>query len=67
VFENMLIEGFGGVEITVRRLKNGAIDPYVVRIAQNRLYFDPHSSEAGFHRRLVHWLCDVDGLRRGGP
>lgn len=45
VFENMLIEGEGGVEVTVRRLKNGVVDPYVVRIAWHRLYGDPHSSE----------------------
>ena len=45
VFENMLIEGEGGVEVTVRKLKSGVIDPYVVRIAWHRLYGDPHSSE----------------------
>jgi hypothetical protein len=48
VFENMLVEGFGGVEVTVRKLRNGVIDPYVVRIAWNRLYFDPHSCEEDF-------------------
>jgi hypothetical protein len=46
VFDNMLVEGEGGLEVTVRKLKNGAIDPYVVRIAHDRLYGDPHSSEA---------------------
>jgi hypothetical protein len=45
VFENMLIEGEGAVEVTVRQLKNGVVDPYVVRIAWHRLYGDPHSSE----------------------
>jgi hypothetical protein len=48
VFENMLVEGMGGVEVTVRKLRNGVIDPYVVRIAWNRLYFDPHSCEEDF-------------------
>jgi hypothetical protein len=38
VFENMLVEGFGGIEVTVRKLKSGAIDPYVVRISYDRLY-----------------------------
>lgn len=46
VFENMLIEGEGAVEVAVRRQRNGVIDPYVVRISYDRLYGDPHSSEA---------------------
>lgn len=46
VFENMMIEGEGAVEVAVRQLRNGVIDPYVVRIAPDRLYGDPHSSEA---------------------
>lgn len=45
VFENMLIEGEGAVEVTVRQQKSGVVDPYVVRIAWHRLYGDPHSSE----------------------
>lgn len=48
VFENMMVEGYGGVEVTVRKLRNGVVDPYVVRIAWNRLYYDPHSCEADF-------------------
>ena len=46
VFENMLVEGEGGVEVTVKKLKNGAIDPRVVLIPHHRLYGDPHSREA---------------------
>lgn len=45
VFENMLIEGEGGIEVGVRKLRNGMVDPYVVRISYDRLYGDPHSSE----------------------
>lgn len=48
VFNNMLVEGFGGVEVTVRQGRGGVIDPYIVRIAWNRLYYDPHSSETDF-------------------
>lgn len=48
VFDNMLVEGYGGVEVTVRKLKSGIIDPYVIRISWDRLYRDPHSSEADF-------------------
>lgn len=48
VFENMLIEGVGGVEVTVRKLRNGVVDPYVVRISWDRLYADPHSAETDY-------------------
>ena len=48
VFANMLVEGFGGVEVTVRKLKNGAIDPRILYVQWDRLYFDPHSCEADF-------------------
>jgi hypothetical protein len=44
VFENMLVEGLGGVEVTVRKVR-GQIDPYVIQIAHDRLYRDPHSCE----------------------
>jgi hypothetical protein len=68
VFENMLIEGFGGVEITVRKLKSGAIDPYVVRIAQNRLYHDPHSAEPDFsdasYLGYVTWMDFAAALQK---
>lgn len=47
VFENMLVEGFGGVEVGVTRTRSG-IDPKVTRIGFDRLYFDQHSSEADF-------------------
>jgi hypothetical protein len=46
VFQDMLVPGEGAVEVTVRKLRNGVIDPYIVRIANDRLYGDPHSSEA---------------------
>jgi hypothetical protein len=59
VFENMLVEGFGGVEVGVQKVRD-AIDPKVTRIAHNRLYHDPHSSEADFSddnfRGYVTWM-----------
>jgi hypothetical protein len=45
-FENMLTEGECGIEVTVRKLNNDVIDPYIVQIAWDRLYGDPHSREA---------------------
>lgn len=45
-FNEMLIEGECGIEVAVRKLKSGAVDPYVVQIAWNRIYADPHSAQA---------------------
>src|SRR4051812_36944652 len=44
VFENMLIEGFGGAEITVARGPKGVIDPKITVIPWDRIFTDPHSS-----------------------
>lgn len=67
VFENMMVEGFGGVEVTVHRTRGG-IDPKVVRINWDRLYFDPHSSEADFsdaaYLGYVTWMDRDAALRR---
>jgi hypothetical protein len=66
VFENMLVEGFGGVEVSVARVK-GQIDPKVTRIAWNRLYYDPHSAEADFsdaeYMGYVTWM-DLSKAKR---
>jgi hypothetical protein len=47
VFNNMLVEGFGGVEVGVAKIK-GQIDPKVTHIAHWRLYADPHSSQLDY-------------------
>ncbi len=69
VFENMLIEGYGGVEVGVAKVK-GQIDPTVTRIAWDRLYFDPHSSEADFGDAMfmgyVTWM-DVTKAKQRWP
>jgi hypothetical protein len=70
VFENMLIEGFGGIEVTVRKLRNGVIDPYVVRISYDRLYADPHSNEPDYSDAsflgYVTWM-DVERAKLKWP
>lgn len=70
VFENMLIEGEGGVEVAVRRQRNGVIDPYVVRISYDRLYGDPHSSEAdrsdASYVGYITWM-DVERAKKKWP
>jgi hypothetical protein len=47
VFENMLVEGFGAVEVGVAKVKD-QVDPKVTRIAHDRLYHDPYSAEHDF-------------------
>lgn len=59
VFNNMLVEGFGGVEVTAKRVKEG-IDPKVDWIPWDRLFVDPHSSQADFsdatYKGFVTWM-----------
>lgn len=44
---NLAIEGFGGVEVVVRENK-GALDPDVVRLRWEEIFYDPHSRELDF-------------------
>lgn len=47
VAENMAIEGYGGVEVVVRE-RNGGIDPDIVRLRWEEIFYDPFSREADF-------------------
>lgn len=47
VFQNMLIEGYGGVEVIAQRTRGG-IDPKVTHIVWDRLFYDPHSMRPDF-------------------
>ena len=59
VFQNMLIEGFGGVEVIAHRVKEG-IDPKIVHVAWDRIFVDPHSCQHDFSDALylgfVTWM-----------
>lgn len=59
VFQNMLIEGFGGVEVIAHRVKEG-IDPKIVHVAWDRIFVDPHSCQHDFADALylgfVTWM-----------
>jgi hypothetical protein len=70
VFEDMLIEGEGAVEVTVRRGRGGVVDPYIVRIAYGRLYGDPHSSEPdrsdASYVGYITWM-DIERAKRKWP
>lgn len=65
VFDNMLVEGFGGVEVHHHETRQG-IDPKVDQIAWDRLFFDPHSSAADFsdasYLGFITWM-DADSAR----
>lgn len=63
VFENLMVEGFGGVEVVVQNARGGFIDPKVIHIPWERTFFDPHSSALDFsdarYLGFVTWM-DAD-------
>lgn len=67
VFANMLIEGFGGIEVTAQRVRDG-IDPKVEWIPWDRLFFDPHSSQADFsdatYLGFITWMDLTEAKKR---
>lgn len=46
-FENMLIEGYGGVEVVVEEVR-GQFEIVVNRVRWEEIFFDPHSREKDF-------------------
>lgn len=48
VWENMLVEGFGGVEVVHRQTKKGAVEIDVNFYPWDRLFYDPYSRRADF-------------------
>lgn len=67
VFQNMLVEGYGGVEVTAARVRN-AIDPVVTHIEWSRLFYDPHSSRADFsdanYMGFITWMDESAAVER---
>ncbi len=47
VARNMAIEGFGGVEVVVKQ-RPGGIDPDIIRLRWEEIFYDPFSREADF-------------------
>lgn len=47
VWQDMMVEGFGGVEVGHVETKDG-LDPKITKFDWDRLFFDPHSSRADF-------------------
>ena len=60
VWQNMLIEGFGGAEVGVERKRNG-VEIFIKFWAWDRLGFDPHSTKPDFSdARYVYTLTWMD-------
>lgn len=69
VFEHMLCEGFGGVEVGARE-RRGVIDPTIELIGWDRLFFDPHSCQPDFsdanYLGYITWM-DLDKAKERWP
>lgn len=67
VFQHMLVEGYGGVEVIAEQGKGG-IDPKIKGIDWDRLFTDPHSSKADYsdanYLGYVTWMDLEEAKRR---
>ena len=65
-FENLLVEGYGGVEV-VAKSSGQYIDPCVRRLRWEEIIFDPHSREKDFsdaaYIGILKWMT-VDAARQ---
>lgn len=66
VWENMMIEGFGGVEVAVEQNSKGEINPKITQVPWDRLFFDPHSRRPDFsdarYLGIVLWQDEEEVL-----
>lgn len=66
VWENMLVEGFGGVEIGARQNARGEIEPTVTQVPWDRIFFDPHSRRLDFsdarYVGIVLWMDEEEAV-----
>jgi hypothetical protein len=64
VYENLLIEGTGGVDVFVERTKNDEAKIVYKRIPFDRLFWDPHSADKDFadskYKGIVIWMDAAD-------
>ncbi len=65
VFEDMMIEGFGGADVTVRPARDG-YDVDITRVPWDRLFYDPYSREKDFsdcrYKGIVIWTDKDEAL-----
>lgn len=59
-FENLLVEGYGGVEIVVD-WRGGKLDPVINRLRWEEIFFDPYSREKDFSdaafKGVMRWMA----------
>lgn len=67
VYENMLVEGFGGAEVVVEPSRDG-YEVVIRHVPWDRIFYDPHSRMPDFSDALylgmVVWLDKQDALNR---
>jgi len=60
VFEEMLVEGYGGAELTLVPDGKGGADIRITHVSWDRLFYDPHSRKADFsdarYKGIVIWM-----------
>lgn len=68
MWKNLTIEGFGGLEVAAIQKRNGDYEIQIKRMAWDRLFYDPHSSELDFsdakYKGAVQWMDYDDALAR---
>lgn len=64
VYENMLIEGTGGVDVIVERTPNDEAKIITRQVPWNQLFWDPHSAKKDFndakYKGVVLWMDSQD-------
>lgn len=70
VWDNLVIEGYGGADIVVDQMPNGQIEVRVLYVPWDRLGYDPHSREPDFsdalYKFIVIWM-DLDEAEARWP
>lgn len=68
VYENLLIEGYGGVDVTVKQKADGTYEIDLTQVQWDRLFYDPHSRESDFsdakYKGIVIWMDKDDVLQK---
>lgn len=64
VYDDFLVEGFGGVEVIHKQNKRGETDVVINRYPWDRLFYDPHSRRHDFsdarYKGIVLWMDQED-------
>lgn len=68
VWRNLCVEGAGGIEVAVEPGYSGGFEIVLRRIAWDRMFWDPHSSEPDFsdagYLGVVVWMDYADALAK---